>query len=266
MTAIRERTIETNRGRSAWLEAGAGWPAILLHAFPLNATMWRAQLEHVPEGWRFIAPDLRGFGRGADATGAVTMDDYAADVFALMDALEIDDAWIGGSSMGGYVTFAMQRLAPARFTGMLLANTRSIADTPQAREGRMQMRARLADKGPPAVADQVLPNLLSSTADPDTVALVRQTIESTSSTGIDAAIGALMERPDSTPDLARVTCAALVIASDGDAIVPVAEAEAMQRALRRSRLTMIPDAGHLSNLEQPAAFSRALEDFLRSAL
>jgi 3-oxoadipate enol-lactonase len=75
-----------------------------------------------------------------------------------------------------------------------------------------------------------------------------------------------MERPDSTADLARVTCAALVVASDRDAIVPVAEAEEMQRALRRSRVTVIPRAGHLSNLEQPDAFVRALEDFLRSAL
>src|SRR3982750_2710169 len=169
MTAIRERTIETNRGRSAWLEAGAGWPAILLHAFPLNAAMWRAPVENVPGGLGLFSPPPRGFGRGADAAGALTMDDYATDVFALMDALELDDAWIGGSSMGGYVTFAMHRLAPARFTGMLLAHTRSIADTPQAREGRMQMRARLADKGAPAVAAQVLPNLLSSAADPDTV-------------------------------------------------------------------------------------------------
>src|SRR3954465_16096363 len=118
MTAIRERPIETNRGRSVWLEAGAGWPAILLHAFPLNATMWRAQLEHVPEGWRFIAPDLRGFGRGADAAGALTMDDYAADVFALMDALEIDDAWIGGFAAGGDRTSAAPPLPAARVTAV----------------------------------------------------------------------------------------------------------------------------------------------------
>jgi 3-oxoadipate enol-lactonase len=168
--------------------------------------------------------------------------------------------------MGGYITFAMYRQAPTRFVGMLLANTRSMADTPQAREGRMQLRARLADKGPPAVAAQVLPTQLSPAADAGTVAVVREMIESASPQGIDAAIGALMERPDSTPDLVRVTCAALVIASEGDAIIPLAEAEAMQRALRRSRLTMIPNAGHLSNLEQPEAFARALEDFLRSAL
>ena len=73
------------------------------------------------------------------------MDDYAADVFALMDALELDDAVIGGLSMGGYVTFAMHRLEPARFTGMVLADTRPQADTPQGREGRVQLRETLAE-------------------------------------------------------------------------------------------------------------------------
>ena len=76
------------------------------------------------------------------------MDDYAADVFALMDALKLDDAVIGGLSMGGYVAFAMLRLAPARFTGLVLADTRSQADTPQAREGRVQLRELLADGRP----------------------------------------------------------------------------------------------------------------------
>src|SRR4051812_35248019 len=133
MTAIRERTIETNRGRSAWLEAGAGWPAILLHAFPLNATMWRAQLEHVPEGWRFIAPDLRGFGRGADVAGAVTMDDYAADVFALMDALEIDDAWIGGGTVGGDVPLLGERPGAARVPRQVVPPTPARPRPPPAR-------------------------------------------------------------------------------------------------------------------------------------
>ena len=158
--------METARGRMTWLEAGAGWPVVLLHAFPLSADMWRPQLERVPEGWRFIAPDLRGFGRSLPPEGGsdMTMDDYAADVLCLMDGLEIEDAVIGGLSMGGYVTFAMFRQAPSRFTGMILADTRSQADTPQAREGRVQLRELLAKDGPRGVADQMLPKLLSEAA------------------------------------------------------------------------------------------------------
>lgn len=253
---INERTIDTSCGRADWLEAGAGWPMILIHGFPLTAAMWRPQLERVPESWRFIAPQLRG----------ASMREYASAVFALMDALEIDSAVIGGMSMGGYVTFEMFRQSPLRFSGMVLADTRAAADTPQAREGRVAMRALLAAKGTAAVADQMMPKLFSPDASASTLAFTREIIESNSPAAVDGAIGALMDRPDSTPDLPRVSCATLVIVGERDVITPVADSEAMQRALPRSTLCVIPGAGHLSSLEAPEAFSRAVEDFLRSAL
>ena len=253
---IQERTIDTTWGRAAWLEAGAGWPVILIHAFPLTAAMWRPQLERVPDGSRVIAPHLRG----------ASMREYASGVLGLMDALQIDTAVIGGLSMGGYVTFEMFRQAPSRFAGMVLADTRSVADTPQGREGRTAMRALLAEKGAAGVAAQMLPKLFSPSASAAAVAFAREIIESNPPASLDAAIGALMDRPDSTPDLPRISCASLVIVGERDAITPVEEAETMQRALPRSTLCVIPGAGHLSSLEQPKAFGLALEDFLRSAL
>lgn len=273
VAAVHSRSIEAAGRRLSWLEAGAGWPVILLHAFPFKAEMWRAQLDAVPAGWRFIAPDLRGFGRAPvlrlkleDGAAPLTVDDYAADVLALMDALKLDDAVIGGLSMGGYVAFAMFRMAPGRFAGMILADTRPQADTPQARGARAEMRALLAERGSSAVADQMLPKLFSPAAAADVVAAGRQMIESADPAAIDAAIGALMERPDSTPDLPRMTRGTLVIAGEEDAITPVADARAMQSAIPRSTLTVIPGAGHLSNLERPEIFSRALADFLAGHL
>jgi pimeloyl-ACP methyl ester carboxylesterase len=253
---INERTIDTTCGQASWLEAGAGWPVILIHAFPLTATMWRPQLERVPGSWRFIAPHLRG----------ASMRDYATAVLALMDALELETAVIGGLSMGGYVTFEMFRQASSRFAAMVLADTRAAADTPKGREGRIAMRALLAREGTAAVANEMLPKLFSSAASAEAVAFAREIIESNSPASVDEAIGALMDRPDSTPDLARISCASLVVVGERDAITPVEEADAMQRAMPRSRLCVIPGAGHLSSLEQPDAFSLALEDFLRSAL
>lgn len=261
---IDERQADTGRGRVHWLEAGAGWPVILIHGFPLSAEVWRPQLERVPEGFRFIAPDLRGFGRTPIGDGPVTMDTYARDVFALMDALEMDEATIGGLSMGGYVAFAMHRVAPTRLTALVLADTRPAADTRQAREGRAAMRTLLADKGPAAVGAQMLPKLLSPAAPAPAVAATRAIVESAPGAGVDAAIGAMLDRPDSTAQLAAVTCATLVVVGELDAITPPSDAEAMHAALRRSTLVVIPGAGHLANLEQPDLFSRALADFLSS--
>jgi pimeloyl-ACP methyl ester carboxylesterase len=285
---IREQVMDTGRCRMAWLEAGAGWPVILLHAFPLTAEMWRPQLERVPAGSRFIAPHLRGFGgsvflppeggspmsssdsrRPPSGGSELTIDDYADDVAALMDCLEIESATIGGLSMGGYVTLALHRRSAERFTAMILADTKSEPDTAEGREGRIRMRALLAAGGARAVADQMLPTLVaeSSRADtPDAGTQVRTMIEGSSPDAIDAAIGALMGRPDATPGLARISCGTLVVVGEHDEVTPVADAESLHRAIPRSTLAVIPRAGHLSSIEQPAAFSKVLDDFLLSHL
>ena len=256
--------MDTARGPMTWLEAGAGWPVVLLHAFPFSAEMWRPQLDRVPAGWRFIAPDLRGFGRFLPPEGGseMTMDDYAADVLGLMDGLELEDVVVAGLSMGGYVSFAMKRQAPTRFTGLVLADTRSQADTPPAREMRQQLRELLRTGGPRGLAEQSLPKLFSDAAGHDVISRTRTMIESAPASAIDAALVAMIGRPDSTPGLADITCSTLVVVGDHDVITPLADSEAMQRAIPRSTLCVIPGAGHLSSLEQPELFSRALSDFL----
>lgn len=287
---IHERTVDIGGERVRYLEAGAGWPVVLIHAFPLSADMWRPQLERALDGWRFIAPDLRGFRppvhlprslpsegvsapRAKDrvphpihpAVDALSMDDYARDIGQLLDCLKIDEAVIGGLSMGGYVAFALFRQSPERFSGMILADTRPQADTPDGRTARAKMRDLLEERGPSAAADQMLPRFFEASMPPprhDLVAHVRELIEANSVDGLDAALGAMMERPDSTSDLASISCPALILVGEHDVITTPADAQAMERAIPRSRLAVIPGAGHLSNLEQPDEFSRALHDFL----
>ena len=241
---------------------------VLLHAFPLSADMWRPQLERVPDGWRMLAPDLRGFGPAATAAAA-TLGDMASDVLCWMDALQLDDATIGGLSMGGYVTMAMMGMAPERFSAMVLANTRTAADTAEGRAGRDRMSALLRTKGVEAVADEMLPKLLGRTSresQPDLAATVRALIVANGADGIDGAIQAMKARPDTTDVLTRSGRPALVIAGEEDSLIPLAESEAMQARLPRSLLVVIPGVGHLSNLEAPERFSIALDDFLRANL
>jgi pimeloyl-ACP methyl ester carboxylesterase len=128
-------------------------------------------------------------------------------------------------------------------------------------------RARTAGAG--AIADQMLPRLLGATSlqvRPDVQAQVRAMIESAPVDAITAAIEAMMARPDSTADLSRASCPVLVIAGAEDVITPVTDAETLQRSAVRSMLVVLPDAGHLSNMESPDAFSQALADFLASPI
>ena len=263
---IRERSASIGTRSIRYLESGAGWPVVLLHAFPLSADMWRPQLEAPPSGWRVLAPDLRGFGPAA-GDAAATLDDMAGDVAAWLDALRIDRAVLGGLSMGGYVTFALFRAAPERFSGMILANTRAAADTEEARAGRDRMAALAREAGPSAVADAMLPKLLGETSQrsrPELASGVRRLIEGSPAAGIAGALQAMKTRPDSTPLLASVGCPALVVTGDEDVLAPRAEGEGMSALLPRSQFVVIPRAGHLSNLENPDDFSEVLGNFLRA--
>jgi pimeloyl-ACP methyl ester carboxylesterase len=255
-----------------YLEAGSGWPVVLLHAFPLSADMWRPQLEQAPDGWRLIAPDLRGFGHSAGAetpTAPTTMDDMAADVIQLLDTLELGRATIGGMSMGGYVTFALFRRAPERFFRMILADTRPQADTPEGREARRTMLELVRRGGARAVAGEMLPKLLGETSKrerPELEEAVRDMIEINGTPGIAGAIEAMMTRPDSTPLLSAIGVPALILVGAEDTLTPPADSESMNRQIGRSQLVILPRAGHLSSLESPDAFSRALASFLASNL
>lgn len=279
---VHERRITVGDRPVRNLEAGSGWPVVLLHAFPVHADMWRPQLERVPAGYHFIAPDLRHFGprqggphqprknteeHGSAAGDTLSIDDLASDVLALMDRLEVEQAVIVGLSMGGYITFAIYRRAPERFHGMVLADTRSQADTEDIRQGRIRMIATARERGAAAIADEMLPKLLGATSlreRPDVQARVRQMIVENSTEAITGALTAMLGRPDSTPDLERISCATLVIVGEEDVPTPVADAERMQARIPRSRLVVLPSAGHLSNVEAPDMFSKALGDFLAS--
>jgi pimeloyl-ACP methyl ester carboxylesterase len=193
------------------------------------------------------------------------MDDCAADVVDLLDALHVEDAVIGGLSMGGYIAFALFRHAPRYFRGVILADTRPQADSPEAVEGRKRLLAVVREQGPGVVADQLLPKLLGETTrrnNPDLVARVRELIQSNSAGAIAGAISALMSRPDSGPLLSSIHCPTLILVGEEDELTPPALSRDMQQAIGGAELVVIPGAGHLSNLEQPDAFNAALARFL----
>jgi pimeloyl-ACP methyl ester carboxylesterase len=237
---------------------------VLIHAFPLNATLWRAQVDRAPAGWRFITPDLPGFG-SSSAPPARTMDEMAGGILKSLDDQGIGPAVIGGMSMGGYVTFALFRLAPERFTAMVLADTRATADSEQQREGRRKMIATVIEKGPRAIADEMLPKLLGETSHrvrPAVAARVREMIERNSSEAIAAAVEAMMSRPDSRPLLNQIAVPTLVLCGAEDTLTPPSDAESLHASIRGSRLAMVSGAGHLSCLEDPDQFSSFLNSFL----
>jgi 3-oxoadipate enol-lactonase len=242
---------------------------VLLHAFPIGANLWEPQMRSIPAGWRLITPDLRGFGGSSelDSLSALSVADYADDIVDLLEELHIERAVIGGCSMGGYAALALYQNAPEVFDGLVLANTRAGADSPEARANRRNMLALVDREGPSGVARDMMPKLLGKTtqeANPAAEATIRRLIKQQSPIAIRGAIHRMMHRPDSTPLLAQVSVPTLVITGEEDEMIPVEESRRMATAVPGAKLVIIPAAGHLANVEQPDAFNNALNAFLTS--
>lgn len=234
---------------------------VLLHAFPLHAGMWTPQQPLADAGWRVLMPNVRGFGSEADPASTAAMDDYARDVLSLLDQLDTKQAVIGGVSMGGYIALALYRLAPERFSGLLLADTRADADTPQARVNRRRLIALAQSSGTAAIADDMVPRLLGATTQAQRPALieeVRRMICDNTPQALESALVAMMDRDDSTHVLATIDVPTLIAVGDDDVLTPPEVSAQMASAVRGSRLVRIAAAGHLSSLEQPQAFNEAV--------
>ncbi|MGH9260093.1 MAG: alpha/beta fold hydrolase, partial [Acidimicrobiales bacterium] len=245
---------------------GEGLPVLLVHGFPLDHTMWRHQLAGLGR-CRRIAPDLRGAGASSVPADGYSVARYADDLVAVLDAVGVRQAVVCGLSLGGYIVFELVRRHSDRLKAIVLADTKADADSPEARRGRDELAAVATRHGAGAVADRLLPRLLSPTthaAQPEGVRQVREMIERQPVPGIVGALAALRDRPDSGRTLAAVRVPTLVLVGGDDELTPPAAATAMAAAIPGAQLVTIPAAGHLAPLEQPLAVARALGDFVGS--
>jgi pimeloyl-ACP methyl ester carboxylesterase len=255
------RGIET-----AYDDAGRGGAVVLLHGFPFNRTLWRGQIDALSATHRVITPDLRGHGETSLGSNDATMEEMARDVAALLEALELERVILGGLSMGGYVALAFARLFPRRVRALLLADTRAQADADEAKQNREAMAANAMRDGMATIADAMLPKLLAPATHmkhPEVVERVREMILATKPEGAAAALRGMAARQNHTNFLQNIMQPTLVVVGSEDQITPPADAEVMRREIRGSRIETLEGAGHVSNLERPDEFNRALLKFFQ---
>ena len=246
-----------------WRDAGRGTRAVvLLHAFPLHSGMWSRQIEALAATHRVLAPDYRGLGGTEGSPEPSTMALLAGDVRALLGHLRIERAAVVGLSMGGYLALELWRQAPGLFTGLVLCDTKAGADTAEGAAGRETFARSALTQGLRWVADQMTPRLLRPAPDAAVVTEVRRLIGDGTPVGVAAAQRGMAARVDSTPTLATITCPTMVVVGEEDGLTPPAEAEKMVAGIRGATLARVAGAGHLSNIEQPAAFNEALTRFV----
>ncbi len=244
-------------------------PVLWIHGYPLNSTMWDIQITDLADVARSIAPDLRGHGMTEPtSTTPYTMGLLADDCLRLLDHLDADGpVVVAGLSMGGYVALELCRRAPERVLGLILASTKATPDSDAAKKARDESARVAATEGIEAIVEGLLPKLMAPRTykkDHELVEFVRGIMLDTTPEGMVGALAAMRDRPDSTPDLSDLAMPALVIHGEDDQLIPTSEAKAMVLALPTAELVLVPDAGHMVNLEQPEVFDEAVRDFLES--
>ncbi len=259
------KRIKIDGAELAYRDEGSGKTIVFLHAFPLNQTMWDEQIEALSSEYRVVTFDWRGFGQSSLGEGISSIDVFADDLARLLKGLHIDGAVICGLSMGGYAAFAFYRKYSEFVSALILADTKSPADTEDGKRGRYEMADLTRSKGPSALVDVMTPRLIGETSSRNNRIIaerVKEMIESAQSEGIAQALVAMANRPDSDDLLSRIACPALIIVGKEDKLTPPAEAEKMHKLLPHSSIETIQDAGHLPNLEQPESFNRVVKEFL----
>ncbi len=254
--------------RLAYDACGDGPPVVLIHGFPLCRKMWRPQLAPLAKaGFRVIVPDLRGFGESGAPDGPYSMSVFADDIVALLDALQIETAVVGGMSMGGYVLLNLLERHPGRVRAAMFLTTRAAADDEAGKARRTALAHAVQEQGPHVVTsafEQILfaPGVAESR--PELVNEVRAWMEATAPRGLEGGLLAMRDRKDFTPDLPLLDVPSLVVGAELDRTMSVDLSRAIARDLPRATLCIVPEAGHMANLEQPEAYNRCLIDFLQT--
>jgi 3-oxoadipate enol-lactonase len=240
-------------------------PVVFLHGFPFSHAMWEPQLQAVGARYRAIAYDLRGHGESYVGDGQYTIEGHVDDLIALLDHLAIPSCVIVGLSMGGYVTLRALERNPERFRAAVLCDTRSEPDTDENRLKRFVSMAAVKAQGSAFFAEGFVRAVFAPASlerHPAAIASIRSIISATSPLSIAGTLLALAARTDTTESLGRISISVLIMVGESDVTTPPAASHAMHERIRGSELQIIPDAAHMSNLENAEVFNRHLLAFL----
>jgi 3-oxoadipate enol-lactonase len=249
-------------------DAGRGAPVVLLHGLGGDAGFWTREREQLADRFRVITIDLRGSGRTVTDAPDHEIADLADDVVAVLDRLGIARAHVVGFSMGGYVAQSLAVRHPSRVDRLVLAATSATLNA----QLRLFMDAVLAaweaGVGPDGMFALVAPWLFSPAfvAEPANAAWFALPPDDPEEQSLAAWRGQYLaqRRFDGTGELTRIACPTLVLTGRQDVLVPEDEARAFADRIRGARCVLVPDAGHLVNVEKPERFIAAVDRFLTS--
>jgi 3-oxoadipate enol-lactonase len=242
---------------------------IFIHGFPFHKEMWNMQLEALSENFRVIAYDVRGHGNSYSGTDDFSIELFVKDLISLMNTLEIAKSSLCGLSMGGYIALKAIENHPYRFDSLILCDTSCKADSPEAKDKRMKTIEIILENGVGKFADDSIKNFFAQESfltKKEVIAEVREIMINSSEKSIIKTLIALSGRLETCSTLWKIKVPVLILVGDEDKITPPEAAQFMHAEINGSVLSVIKNAGHLSNLENPDQFNNELKRFLENKI
>ncbi|HTX19930.1 MAG TPA: alpha/beta fold hydrolase [Bacteroidota bacterium] len=246
-----------------------GLPVVFIHGFPFSHRMWTfsgGQTEALSAQYRVITYDIRGHGESEVGDGHYTIELFVDDLIALLDHLGVTRAVLVGLSMGGYIALRAIERHPDRVRALVLCDTKSEADTNEAKVKRAASIKTIKTSGPRVFAESFVAGVFtpeSFTARPEAVKGIQSIIERTAPISLCGTTLALAARTDTTAFLPSIAVPVLILAGDKDLLIPPAVSEGMKAKIQNSEFHIIPNAAHMSNVENPQEFNTRLVEFLK---
>ena len=239
---------------------GSGPPVVFSHGFLMDHEMFAPQVEALAGEFRCITWDERGFGQ-TPAGGPFSYWDSAADVLALMTHLGLEQAVLAGMSQGGFLSLRAALTAPERVKALVLIDTQSGVESPEALPAYEGMNTEWKTNGPAAVQEIVASLILGEGVDPEPwyakwAAAPRE--------ALDPPFRCLVDRDDVTDRLGEIRCPAIIFHGDQDQSIPMDRAEELRDGLSGcEELVVVKGGPHASNMSHPDQVNGPLREFLR---
>lgn len=246
-------------------DAGTGPPVVLGHSFLCSGRMWREQVPALVRGFRVINPDLRGHGRSGEVHRPFSLYDAVADVIAVLDHLGIGRAIWCGLSIGGMVALRAALTVPERVSALVLMDTDAGAESALHKLKYSAMGAGVRALGVRPFLPSIVRLMFGASTRRRNPALVAEWKKEFAHVHVPSIIWclkALMRRDSLLTRLGRLNAPALVLVGEQDRSLPPPLSRRIHDQLHDSTFAVIPEAGHLSGLEQPAAVNDAILRFL----
>lgn len=258
-------TADINGLRIAYRRAGSGEPLVLLHGFICDSRVWQPQLDALSTDFDVIAWDCPGCGESSDPPEEFSMAEFADCLARFLDEIGVRSAHVLGLSWGGVLLMEFHRRHRERVKSAILAGTYAGWTGSLGPEAAEQRLARCLDESTRPAADWVpewVPEAFSPSAPPELLRRYADIMWDFHPVGFRAMSRAGL--PDFSDALSGIDAPTLLIWGEGDSRSPVSNGEKIRDIIRGARLAVIPGAGHVSNMEQPARFNAEVAKFIHN--